>query len=106
MVGTTASQEKIKLLNALQRGKYDYNVGINEEYEAVNKALEKEGVSLFYVDGDVATNSLALLTDKTLLTVDLLYGSHDGQRVFDRSKDEMLNTGHGEAGMAGLRLFW
>ena len=94
------------MINALQREKYDYNVGIMEEYEAANKVLEKEGVSLFYVDGDVATNSLALLINKTLLTVDLLYGSHDGQRVFDKSKDEIVKSGLDEAGQAGLRLFW
>ena len=62
-------------------------------------------MTLFYVDGDLATNSLALLTERTLLNVDLLYGSHDGERVFDKSKKDMLELDDRQGGFA-LRLFW
>ena len=77
----------LKVINGLPRGNFDYNAALPEHINTLNEQLEKEGVSLFYVDGDVCTTALVALAHNVLLNVDLIYGRHDGG-AFDISAEE------------------
>ena len=61
VIGVPASEDKLTFINALARGKLDYNVKNAAELRAVSSLLEKEGVKLFYVAGDVATNAILVV---------------------------------------------
>jgi len=78
VIGVPASEDKLTFINALARGKLDYNVKNAAELRAVSSLLEKEGVKLFYVAGDVATNAILVVAHGILLECDLVYGHHDG----------------------------
>ena len=94
------------MINGLPRNldKFDFDLNISEDYEAAKKELAMEGVTLFYVEGEVGTNSISLVLAETLLSVDLMYGSHDGHGAFGYSLEKLLSMGDDEGGM-GLRLF-
>ena len=78
VVGTPAAQEKMKVINAIPRGNFDINAEDRRELEQVNAQLDKEGVKMFYVEGDVATNALVVVAHGVALSVDLVYGHHLG----------------------------
>ena len=75
------------LINALPRGKFDYNAAKAEELDSLNQELSKEGVRLFYVEGDVCTTAIVAVAHGVLLNVDLVYGRHDGG-AFDIPDEE------------------
>ena len=78
VVGTPAAQDKLNVVNALPRGKFDVNAQDKEKLESLNLEMEAEGVKLFYVEGDVVTNALVTVAHGVALCVDLIYGRHDG----------------------------
>ena len=53
----------------------------------INDQLEEEGVSLLYISGDVCTNAIVALAHGVLLSVDLIYGRHNGG-AFDITAEE------------------
>ena len=92
IVGVTATQEKLKAINVLPRNldKIDFNVQIQEEYDALNKEMREDNISFHHTAGDVGTQCINMLVNKVLLTVDLIYGSHDGNGAFGMTLQEML----------------
>lgn len=102
LVGTPAAQDKLKVIEALPRGKFDVNAQDREKLESLNVEMEKEGVKFFYVAGDVGTNALITIAHGVALNVDLIYGKHDGS-VFDIEREDW-NSFKDEH--FGLRLFY
>lgn len=104
IVGTPAAHDKLNVIQALPRNldKFDVNCQDADQLAGVNRELEKQGVTLFYVDGDVACNSLNAVAHNTLLTVDLIYGSHDGFGAFGLNKEEFVKRG---VELSNTRLF-
>jgi len=102
LVGTQAAQDKLKVINALPRGKFDVNAQDQDKLESLNVEMESQGVKFFYVDGDVATNALVTIAHGVALTVDLIYAKHDGG-VFDISRDDWKQY---KDEHSGLRLFY
>ena len=102
VVGTPAAQDKLNVVNALPRGKFDVNAEEKEKLDGLNLEMEKEGVQFFYVNGDVATNALIAVAHGVALNVDLIYGKSDGG-VFDIERDAW-NEYRDEH--SGLRLFY
>ena len=76
-----------QVINALPRGRFDYNPEVPGSLEALNAELETEGLSLFYVKGDVCTSAIVAVAHGVLLNVDLVYGRHDGG-AFDMRAEE------------------
>merc|ERR1712241_1220963 len=102
LVGTPAAQDKLNVINALPREKFDVNAEDRDKLESLNVEMEKEGVKFFYVDGDIGTNALITIAHGVALNVDLIYGKHDGS-VFDIERDDW-NQYKDEH--FGLRLFY
>ena len=86
-MGTPAAQDKLNVIQALPRGKFDVNAQDRNQLERLNLEMEKEGVKFFYVEGDVATNALITVAHGVALNVDLIYGRHDGG-VSDIEREE------------------
>ena len=97
VIGAPQAEDKLNYINALVRGKFDFNASNKEELAAANKELEEEGVQLFFVDGDVCTNALLAVAHDHLLACDLVYGRSDGgflsisKEEFQEFKDEHLS---------------
>ena len=97
VIGAPQAEDKLNYINALVRGKFDFNASNKEELAAANKELEKEDVKLFFVDGDVCTNALLAVAHDHLLACDLVYGRSDGgflsisKEEFQEFKDEHLS---------------
>ena len=102
LVGTPAAQDKLNVIKALPRGKFDVNAQDSEKLASLNVEMEKEGVKFFYVDGDVGTNALVTVAHGVALNVDLIYGKHDGS-VFDIERDDWNSF---KEEHFGLRLFY
>ena len=101
VIGTPASQDKVKLVKGLPRDKYDYNAQDPDQLSHLNSILEKEGATVYYVTGDVGCNSVSVICHKVLLTADLVYGAADGGGCFGINKDDILKGDD----KASLRLF-
>ena len=95
IIGSPCAWDKIKVINGLPRGleRFDVNSLDAEELAVLNTELEELGVTVVSVDGDIGTNSLAVLAHHHLLNCDLLYGSHDGVTAFGMTREEMLQEG-------------
>ena len=80
LVGSPAAADKLNVIHALPRGltKFDFNCQDPGQLNSANRELEEAGVRLVYVEGDVATNALVAVAHGVLLSVDLIYGRHDG----------------------------
>ena len=78
IVGTPTAEEKMKVISAIPRGEFDVNAEDKEQLEKLNREVRKEGVEMFYVEGDVATNALVVVAHGVALSVDLIYGHHQG----------------------------
>ena len=102
IVGTNNAQDKMKVINGLPRGKFDYNAAKAEDLDSLNKELGEAGVRLFYVEGDVCTTAVVAVAHGVLLCVDLVYGRHDGG-AFDIGAEEW---GQYREEHSGLRLFF
>jgi len=87
IVGSSAAEEKLNFTNALIRKNFDYVCTKEAELKAANSILEKEGVKLFCVDGDVACNSVLAIAHNIAIECDLIYGHHDGEGMFSFSKE-------------------
>ena len=102
LIGTPAAQDKLNVIKALPRGKFDVNAQDRDKVDSLNVEMEKEGVKFFYVDGDVGTNALVTIAHGVALTVDLIYGKHDGS-VFDIEREDWNSY---KEEHSGLRLFY
>merc|ERR1719167_75686 len=51
VIGAPQAEDKLNYINALVRGKFDFNASNKEELAAANKELEEEEVKLFFVYG-------------------------------------------------------
>ena len=92
------------MIQALPRNltKFDVNCQDPDQLASLNRELDKLGVTLFYVNVDVTCNSLNAVAFNTLLTVDLIYGSHNGVGAFGLTKDEFVKRG---VELSNTRLF-
>ena len=94
MVGTPAAEDKLNVVKALPRGKLDVNAQDRNQLDSLNVEMEREGVEFFYIEGDVATNTLITIAHGVALNVDLVYGRHDGgvmdieREVWNQYKEE------------------
>ena len=81
------------MINALPRNleKFDVDSADPEEVKVFNDEMEKEDIKLLYVAGDKVSNAACLIAKNVLLTVDLLYGSHDGHGFMGLSKQDWMN---------------
>ena len=87
IIGAPAAEDKLNFVNALIRKKFDYNCTDENDLKAANAKLEKEGVKLFCVDGDVACNAVVVIAHNIALECDLVYGYHDGEGMLHMSKE-------------------
>ena len=79
IIGPPQAEAKLKFIDALPRGNLDFNSTNPDHLAEVNASLESEGMKLFNVAGDVATNALvAVFEEKQLMSCDLLYTHVDG----------------------------
>ena len=102
IVGTPTAEEKMKVINSIPRGKFDINAEDKQQMEKVNAELEVEGVRMFYVMGDVATNALVVVAHGVALSVDLVYGHHQGG-VFHIGPEEWTEF---KEDLYNIRLFY
>lgn len=102
IIGAPAAQAKLNVINALVRNKFDYDCTDETEMKDLNSILEKEGVELFYVAGDIGTNAIVAVAHNVALEVDLVYGHHDGEGFCSISRERFLEMRPEDW---GLRLF-
>ena len=88
IIGAPAAEDKLIFVNGLIRKKFDYRCTDKTELETVNSLLEKEGVKLHYVEGDVACNAIIAIAHNIALECDLIYGHHDGEGICHLSKED------------------
>ena len=67
IIGTSNAQDKMKVINALPRGWFDYNAAKADDMDSLNEELGEAGVSLFYVEGDVCTTAVVVVAHGVLL---------------------------------------
>ena len=65
----------------------------SNQMKSLDNEMSNENIKIFFVDGDVATMATVVVVDKVLLTVDLLYGSHDGHGCAGMTLKELLELG-------------
>ena len=88
IIGATNAEKKLNHVNALPNRKFDFDYTSDKDLEEVNKILNKEGVELFYIKGDVTTHSLFSIAHNVALECDLLYTHHDGEGFLMMDKEE------------------
>ena len=89
IIGSKWSEDKLKHCKAV--GKFDYLATNDEDLNKVNEELKEEGIELFHVKGDIATNAIIGIVDKkVLLECDIVYGHNDGQGCLNLTKSELL----------------
>ena len=82
VIGPKFAQEKLKHIKVIE--KFDYLTTNEEDLQKLNKELEKDRISIYNIDGDVAANAVVcLVNNKVLLECDILYGHHDGHGLLD-----------------------
>jgi len=96
IVGAPAAEAKLQFVNALVRYKFDVDITNQSELQTANSVLEKEGVKLHYVDGDVVTDSILAIAHNVALECDLVYTHHDAEGFLhmDREEFRKLEPGH------------
>jgi hypothetical protein len=87
VIGAAQAEDKLNNAGALVRKKLDYHTTAEDELAMANQELEKEGVKLFLVQGEILCNSLMVVAHGVLLTCDLVYSRHDGG-IFGIAKEE------------------
>jgi len=92
IAGPSFAELKLQSVNALPRGKFDFVTSREEDVKNINNVLEKEGVSVHSVTGDVAAHSVIVVAHRTLLECDLIYGHHDkeGSLLVDKETFRQL----------------
>ena len=88
IVGAPAAEAKLQFVNALVRNKFDVDITNPSELQATNSVLEKEGVKLHYVDGDVVTDSILAIAHNVALECDLVYTHHDAEGFLHMDREE------------------
>ena len=82
IVGPKVAEEKLKHIKVVE--KFDYLTTNEEELKKVNAILKKDGVDIYNIDGDVATNAVVcVVKNQVLLECDILYGHHDSHGLLD-----------------------
>ena len=82
IIGPKFAEEKLKHIKVIE--KFDYVTTNEEELKNLNKELEKDGLNIYNIDGDVAANAVVcLVNNQVLLECDILYGHHDGHGLLD-----------------------
>jgi len=104
IIGAPAAQAKLNVINALVRNKFDYNCTDETEMKTLNSILEKEGVELFYVAGDICTNAIVAVAHNVALECDLVYGHHDGEGFNTITKERFRELRPEDWGMRLFRL--
>ena len=79
IIGSKTSEKKLNFVSALPRGKLDYDYTDVEDMAKLNSKLSPEGLSLHYIAGDCATNSLFCVAHRVALECDILYTHADGE---------------------------
>jgi len=104
VVGVPCSEAKLNIVEALARNnhKLDYDCSEAHQLAAANELLEKEGVKLVHIAGDVATNAIICIAHGVALECDLVYGHHDGLGFFNVDKERFQELRPVDW---GLRLF-
>ena len=88
IIGAPAAEAKLQFVNALKRNKFDFDCTNLSELQDANSVLEKEGVKLHYVDGDVVTDSILAIAHNVALECDLVYTHHDAEGFLHMDKEE------------------
>ena len=95
IIGTPASEAKLNFINALPRKKYEVNCHDKAQLFSLNSQLENEGVQLFYIDGDVATNSICAVAHGVALgklAKNCTFGSLCSKLVFFKTDVKSITT--------------
>jgi len=79
VIGAPQAEAKLNHVNALVRKQLDYNSFDSESLQNVNSTLEKEGVKIVPVPGDLLTNVTMVIAHGFILTCDLLYTLDEGE---------------------------
>lgn len=87
VIGATTAEKKLQWVAALPKGRLDFDCTEPAELAQANSLLDKEGVSLHYVQGDCVTNSLFALAHGVLCEADLLYTHQDGEGFLTIDKE-------------------
>ncbi|XP_023326307.1 uncharacterized protein LOC111699805 isoform X2 [Eurytemora carolleeae] len=97
IIGPREAELKLKVANALPRGKFDYVYTHPEQAQEANQKLGAEGVELLPVVGDAGTSALMAISHKVLMECDIVYSLADGTTGFtDRARfDEMRDEDRG-----------
>ena len=79
VIGSKTSEIKLNFVSGLPRGKLDFDYTDHQQLDKLNSELNSEGLSLHYIDGDCATNSLFCVAQGVALECDILYTHADGE---------------------------
>lgn len=88
LIGSKTSEKKLNFVSALPRGKLDYDYTDVEDLAELNSKLNPEGLSLHYISGDCATNSLFCVAHRVALECDILYTHADGEGFLMTDKQQ------------------
>ena len=88
IIGSKTSEKKLNFVSALPRGKLDYDYTDVEDLAELNSQLSPEGMSLHYIAGDCATNSLFCVAHRVALECDILYTHADGEGFLMMDKQQ------------------
>jgi len=88
IVAHSTTEKKLNNLQVLRKGKLDSDFSDRSDLEQLNNELKDEGVQMFYIAGDCATNSLFVVAHKVALEADLIYTHADGEGalMFDKAE--------------------
>jgi hypothetical protein len=73
MIGPPGTQDKLVAAGVLPRGKLDAVLATQHDALAINAELAADGVKLYPIEGDAATQAIVAVADRTALEVDILY---------------------------------
>ena len=79
IIASKTTEKKLNFVNALPRGKVDFDYTNKDELEEVKKVLGSQGMDMVFIDGDCATNALFCVAHKVALECDILYTHDDGE---------------------------
>ena len=105
IVGPKIAEEKLKYSKVVE--KFDYLSDKTEDVKSLNDVLEKEGVEIFNIEGDVAANAVMCLVQKeVMLECDLLYGHQNGEGFLniDEKRFKQMNPEDFASRLFKLRL--
>jgi len=88
IIGSTNAEKKLQYVNAIPRNQFDFDYTSDKDLTEANEILNKEGVQLFYIRGDVVTHSLFSIAHNVAFECDLLYGHADGEGFLMVDKEQ------------------